>query len=362
MKKAVLFLLSLLCVASIAWAQSDKNITDAGDALLTEEDLQGEQSEKNEYVMWADPLFYQFEKMLPQLSRSIGRLDSRVSTLAVTDLKFSPGLDESFKKVATAKLYGQLLLENPRLKLIKCSECNMIRSDITNGILTVSRGLSNQKERRKLAEKLGVQGFMTAMIVENERQLTIVVNVYDAQEGQVILSDVVTGVPVPESDYWNIYFGQMILPVTLESGTSVSQSAYLIGAEKSIRFSESWMVSSNFALYNDNNSKLGTNKVDYFQFTTGLMIDGSVGWEAVSMMNNNGSVIVSLGLGDFISPQFNFAVYQKLGVKVIFGNILTFNLYYLNFDETNLDKPDETTGNAHKLNGSGYYLTFGYQF
>ena len=304
MKKAVLVLLSLFCLVSMAWAQSDKDITDAGDALLTEEDLLAEQVDENDYVMWADPLFYQFEKMLPKLSKSIGRLDSRISTLAVTDLKFSPGLDESFKKVATAKLYGQLLLENPRLKLIKCNECNMIRSDISNGILTVTRGLSNQKDRRRLADKLGVQGFMTSMIVENDRQLTIVVNVYDAQEGQIILSDVITGMPVPETEYWNIYFGQMTLPVTLESGTGVSQSAYLIGAEKSIRFSESWMVSSNFAFYNDNNEKLGTNEEDYFKFDSGLMIDGSVGWEALTMMNNNGAMVISLGLGDFLSTQF----------------------------------------------------------
>lgn len=360
MKRAVLLLLSLYCVVSIALAQSDEDITDAGDAILMEEELDRRSEDANR-TMWADPLYYQFEKMLPELSGSIGRLDSRISTLAVTDLKFSPSLDEAFKKVATAKLYGQLLLENPRLKLIKCNECNMIRSDISNGILTVTRGLSNQKDRRRLAEKLGVQGFMTSMIVENERQLTIVVNVYDALEGQVILSDVITGVPVPETDYWNIYFGQMTLPVTLESGKSVDQTAYLIGAEKSIRFAESWMVSSNFAFYNDNNSKLGENKTDYFKFNSGFMIDGSIGWEALTLMNNNGSMIISLGLGDFLSTQFNFEVYQKIGVKVIFGNVLTFNLHYLKFDETNLDKPN-SSGDAHKLDGSGYYLTFGYQF
>ncbi len=345
--------------SSIALAQSEPLTDEAGEILSEEEQLNLVQVDETDraYNMWSDPLFYQFEKMMPELARSIGRLDSRISTLAVTDLDFSQGLDESFKKVAGAKLYGQLLMENPKLKLIKCDECNMIRSEINNGILTVSKGLASKEERQKLAKKIGVQGFMNAMIIEDQRQLTIVVNVYDAEEGRIILSDVITGVPVSETTYWNFYAGQMTIPIALASPSeTVEHSALLIGTEYSKRFSESWIITTHFGLFMDNNDKLEYKET----LDGGMMFDGSVGWEALSFMNNDVSFILVAGIGQFLSTQFNFALYGKFGLKVIVNKLLTFNMHYLTFDETNIEAPDN--GAASKLTGSATYVTFGLQF
>jgi hypothetical protein len=318
------------------------------------------------FVFWSDPLHYQFDRMLPDLAVAISRLDSRITTLAVPDLNFSPQLDESFRKVASAKLFGQLLMENPKLKLIKCDECNMLRSDLRAGILTVSRGLADQEGRRKLAEKLGVQGFMSAAVIEDERQLTIVLNVYDAQEGQMILSDAITGEPVPESTYFNIYLGQLSIPVnlvpnaTLPSATAAAQYAILIGVEKSLRFAESWFVAASFGGYLDNNQ----NQPSYFEpIQTGLLFDGSLGWEAVSVMKNNLSLSLMGGIGQFLSPQFNFSVFLKAGLKMAIGQVLTINLfqYRLLSDNINIAEPN-TDGQANNLAGSATAISFGYQF
>jgi hypothetical protein len=362
MKQVFLFLLCLLCAASLAFAQAEPGITDDGDEIIAEEDqlemVSTEREEIDPYNMWSDPLYYQFEKMMPALAKSIGRLDSRISTLAVTNLDFSPNLTEEFRKVASAKLYGQLLIENPKLKLIKCNECNMIRSNIENGILTVSRGLATKDDRQKLARQVGVQGFLTAMIIEDERQLTIVVNVHDAEEGRIILSDVITGIPVAETTYWNFYAGQMQIPIKMDTpDKTVEHSAILAGAEYSKRFSESWIIATNFGFYMDNNQKL----VDKETLTAGMMFDGSIGWEALSFMNNDASFMLMTGIGQFLSTQFNFSIYGKVGLKIIVNKLLTFNMYYLGFNPTNIEAPN-AAGEASKLTGSASYITFGLQF
>jgi len=357
----------MFCLTSLALSQANQSVTDDGDEEISEqEQLQELEDEEVSYDMWSDPLYYQFEKMMPKVARSLGRLDGRISTLAVTDLDFSPTLDMSFRKVASAKLYGQLLIENPKLKLIKCNECNMIRSKIQNGILTVSRGLANQESRQKLADKLDVEGFLSAMVIEENKQLSIVINVYDAQEGRIILSDVITGIPVPDTVYYNIYLGLLTIPIQVinsdgSAGSSIPHTAILLGAERSIRFAESWMLAANAGIYIDNNTKL---EEPHETIAFGIIFDGTIGWEAFSFMNNNASVVLMGGIGEFLSTQFNFSVYTKLGVKTTIGQILTFNIhtYSLLAGSTNLDAPDSTTGEAPKLTGTATSITFGFQF
>jgi hypothetical protein len=66
------------------------------------------------------------------------------------------------------------------------------------------------------------------------------------------------------------------------------------------------------------------------------------------------------GIGQFLSTQFNFSIYGKFGVKVILNKLLTFNVFYLGFNPTNIEAP--TNGLASKLTGSATSITFGLQF
>ena len=140
MKQLIFSILCLIFLAfnfsSPMFAQDDVTLTDDGDEITQEDPpvIDEDEAVEEKYVMWADPLYYQFEKMMPELARSIGRLDTRITTLAVTGISFGPELDEAFKKVAEAKLFGQLLLENPRLKLIKCDECNHVNKLFLEGL------------------------------------------------------------------------------------------------------------------------------------------------------------------------------------------------------------------------------------
>ncbi|MCP4294154.1 MAG: hypothetical protein GY786_00935 [Proteobacteria bacterium] len=362
MKQTLIVLIMILSLSGISFAQSSGGLTDDQSETMDQSvESNAAASGGTTLSLWSDPIFYQFDKMMPTLAKSLSRLNARITTVAVSDIDFSPSLTESFKKVATAKLFGQLLMENPRLKLIKCSECNMIRSEIKGGILTISRGLANQDERNKLAKKLGVEGFMTARIIEVERQLTVVINVYDAAEGRIILSDVVAGIPVPKNTNYNIFAGQVIFPMsglTLDSGgTSLDHTGMLVGVEKTMRFSESWMLGASFAMYLDNNSKLESG---HETLDLGFMFDGIVGWE-FAFGNNSTAVTPVLGLGQFISTQFNFSVYQKYGIKVTIGRILTFNYYQYSYSDTNLDTP-ETGSTTPKLSGAASSIAFGFQF
>ncbi len=368
MKRAFIFAICIFCFSSLLTAQTDESITDEGDDVTSEEGRFDDPAVEESYNMWADPLYYQFEKMMPALARSVGRLDNRVSTLAVTELDFSQSLDKSFRKVASAKLYGQLLIENPRLKLIKCNECNMIRSELKSGILTVSRGIANQEGRKQLALKLGVQGFMTAIVIEEERQLTIVVNVYDAQEGRIILSDVITGEPVPKTTYWNAYLGQMTFPVNLFAKDSTTdteklvQSAIIGGIEQSVRFSESWLLLANFGFFYDNNEKLGDQR-ESFTFPS-FLLDGSLGWEVFAFMNNNASLTMLAGIGQIISMQFSFPTYGKFGFKAVIGQRLTFSYFAYSLqlsNEGNLTAPNDND-KAPQLLGSASSISLGFQW
>ncbi len=343
----------------MAFAQTeDTSLTDDENEEIS---VDGNLSDNEKYAMWNDPLYFQFGELMPELARSIGRLDARISALAVTNISFSPNLDNAFRKVAEAKLYGQLLLENPQLKLIKCDECNRITSELKNGILTISRGLKDQEARNELASKLGVQGFMTTMITEEERQLSVVINVHDAQEGRIILSDVITGKPLPKARYWHLYAGHLTIPVMMASGKSVDQTALTFGAEHTIRFAESWIVGFSLAYYTDNNSKLGNNNEDYVELATGYMFDGTIAWELASLMQSNAALAVHAGMGEFISTQFNFSVYYRAGFKLSFGQRLTLNYSLFSFPETHLSKPEDD-GTVDKLPGAAALVSFGYQF
>ena len=175
------------------------------------------------------------------------------------------------------------------------------------------------------------------------------------------MSDVITGVPVPDTTYYNVYVGLLTIPISILNVEIIDHTAILIGAEKSIRFAENWLLAANLGIYTDNsNTKKHASAAS---IDGGLIFDGTIGWEAVSLMNNNASLILMGGIGEFLSPQLNFSVYGKFGIKMTIGQMLTFNIhsYSLVSGNANIEEPD-ATGEASKLSGTPTSITFGFQF
>ena len=167
------------------------------------------------------------------------------------------------------------------------------------------------------------------------------------------------GIPSPKRTYHNYYAGQLKLPIKDIAGDTLDHMGILLGYEKMIRFSESWLLVASIGTYADNNSTLDAS---HQTFTPAAMFDGTIGWEFAAFNNNNVTFTWLLGIGEFLSPQFSFAVYGKTGIKTTIGQLLNINIYTLSFSETNLEAPDETTGLAPSLTGSGTIVTFGFQF
>ncbi|MGK0290690.1 MAG: hypothetical protein ACI86H_002149 [bacterium] len=314
----------------------------------------------------------QFEKMLPRIGASLGKLDNRVSSIGVAGFYFDPKLDLDFQRIAISQVYGHLLANNPNLKLVKCQECEQIETRIENGTVVISRGLTPERKKR-LADKLQVQGFLNAAIYEKDRQLTFVMIGTDATSERIILSEVVTGLPVPETNFYHWYIGQMVLPITLQNGVSLDHTVVMTGMERTFRFADSWIFGGSLSIYSDTgiNSKLGSQGTDSagdtvspLTITTGAMIDGTIIWELIDIRNKDFTVSPAFGVGQFLSTDFNFAVYGKIGLKVVIGQKLVFSAYSLGI--LNPGNISEATNSGDEdiqlATSGGYYITFGVQF
>lgn len=343
---------------------SETNITDNADPEGKTVNPQSEdaslaelEQKLNDSFLWRDPILVQFNRMLPRLAASLGRLDNRISTLAVSNLYFDPKFSEIFRKVANTKIYGNLLAKNPALKLVKCEECNQIKSSIENGILKISRGIGNKDDRKKLAKELNVQGFMTGDILLSNNQVSIVVTVYDAEEGRIILSDMIVGARFPDITYYNVYTGAMQIPMDLKFSGDTLHRAILIGIEETMRFAEYGLFSISLALIYGFNDRLEEeDKVDI----AGLSFGGDAIFQIPLITENQIEIAVSYGLGQFLVPAFNYSMYHKIGGKVLFGQTINFGFYYYMFSESNAETPEN--GLASKTKGVANSLVIGWQF
>lgn len=354
MKKILLLATIWLMANTCLYAQEEKA------DLLEEAAMKNPQAEEqlNDAHLWKDPLLVQFERMMPRLAASLARLDNRISTLAVTGISFDPELDHAFVQVAKTKILGNLLAKNPSLKMITCEVCNQVQSEIKNGILKISRGIADDESRRALAKNLNVQGFMSGSVMLHDQQISVVITVHDAEEGRIILSDVIEGTPLPESSYYNLYAGQMTMPINLKTSGSTDHTAIVIGFEKTMRFAEYGLFGASMALFYGANDLLAeSDKVSL----VGLMVDGYGALEIPFLSDKSMKMDLIGGVGQFLAPQLNNNTYYKAGLKFTFGQAINFGLYSLSFNKTNVETPD-STGAASQAKGTAQYLTIGWQF
>ncbi|MBF0238388.1 MAG: hypothetical protein HQM12_11830 [SAR324 cluster bacterium] len=302
-----------------------------------------EETEKSS-IFWEDREIGQLENMTPELLAAVKRMHNRIPSVAISTTTIDENLSPKLRRVLVSRLY-EILTTDVALKIGKCDECGQIRSELSGSFLKISRGIAEDAYRRSKARELNVAGFLDISVFMSERQLSVTFTAYDAQDGKIAFSEIITGDPGGRTEYTNIYLGRFNIPIAID-GTSIDHSAYILGMELSKRISESWLFAGNVALLTDNNSKLTTKYPDSI---SGLMIDGTAMYEMVQALGGRATIAAVLGMGQLLAPALTSPFYAKVGTKIAVGEKLTINLHYMSFIPA-LTTP-ETTGATYMALG-----------
>jgi len=270
------------------------------------------------------------EQIMPKLKQETEGLFDKANSVAISSISYGDKLPNHFRKVATARLH-QVLTRLPKLKVSVCEACSQIRTQISGSYLKITRGVADDEYRRETAQQLNVEGFIDIALFMSDRQLSVSLNAYEAQKGEIIYSRIVTSEPMKREEYLHVYLGKMTLPInepSPRSGKTVLHQSIILGAERVVRLNQDWTSGISAAFFSDDNSKLtASEKVS--GGTSGVMVDGVVGYDVVGFGSNRGAVTLNLGLGMMIATSINSPPYLKTGVSVTVAEQLTLGYNYL---------------------------------
>ena len=288
-------------------------------------------AEEDAPVFWKDRQISQLEQLTPSLLDSVQSMQSKISSVAISSISYGDALPSSFRKVATARLQ-QSLTSLIKLKISICEPCSQIRTDISGSFLKISRGIADDKFRRETAKELNVKGFLDIAVFTSEGdQLSISLNVYEAKNGEIVYSKIVTGSPPKGGSYIHAYYGKMTVPITYTStstgsSTSVEHQARVIGGEKMVRLTNDWSFTGGGAFLSDDNSNL-TEK--YEKAITGFLIDGTISYDVFNFGGEQVAMSIIAGLGMMTVTPFSNPPYFNTGFSFSVAEQLTLNYHYL---------------------------------
>jgi hypothetical protein len=280
--------------------------------------------EEDSYVFWKDPQIAQLEELTSKLVDSVQKMQSKISSVAISSISFGDTLPSSFRKVATARLQ-QSLTSQIKLKVSICEPCSQIRTDISGSFLKISRGIADDKYRREMAKELNVKGFLDIALFTSVEQLSISLNAYEANTGEIVYSKIITGSPPKSGSYIHAFYGKMTVPITFSSKT-VEHQARVIGAEQMVRLSDDWSFTGGGAMLSDDNSNL-TNA--YEKPITGFLIDGTISYDIFNFGGDQVAFALIAGLGMMTVTPFNNPAYFKTGLTFSVAEQLTLSYHYL---------------------------------
>ena len=215
--------------------------------------------ELSDYVYWKDQQIAQLEELTWKLVDSVQSMGSKISSVAISNISYGDTLPSSFRKVATARLQ-QTLTSQKKLKVSVCEACSQIRTDISGSYLKISRGIADDKFRREIAKELNVNGFLDIALFTSKGQLSISLNAYEAKNGEIVFSKIVTGRPPKSGSYIHAFYGKMTVPILFTSESSgqitVDHQATVLGGEKMIRLADDWSLTGGASFLSDDNSNL----------------------------------------------------------------------------------------------------------
>ena len=211
-----------------------------------------------------------------------------------------------------------------------CEACSQIRTNISGSFLKISRGIADDKFRREIAKELNVNGFLDIALFTSKGQLSISLNAYDAKNGEIVFSKIVTGRPPKSGSYIHVFYGKMTVPIKFTSDSSgqitVDHQARVLGGEKMVRLADDWSLTGGASFLSDDNSNL-TDK--YEKAITGFLIDGTIGYDLFNFGGDQVSFGLIAGLGMMTVTPFSNPAYFKTGFTVSVAEQLTLSYHLL---------------------------------
>jgi hypothetical protein len=310
---------------------------------------------KEPFSFRQDEELYQLEEAVTLIAGSLNKVADKVAILAINSVYYSKDIAGDFRPKARVIFLEKLLDANPAVKLVQCQECERLQTRIVRGTLKLQKGIPTGEARQELARKLGVQGFIDIGLFREGRQLTVYIQVIEAETGAIILAEELTGRRAPRRESLTFSFGEMIVPIKI-GGSSTDHSTLVLAVRENYQISERLSFGIELAFYLDNNSN---NPDPHIDLDTGAVLSPTLGYDFFRFSGSASRVTGYAGLGKFISPQFNYGNLVKAGVMMVVGDELEVLLGINYFQETNLA---DSGGSDVTLTGTGYELHFGYRF
>ena len=285
---------------------------------------------------WKDQRIMQLEEITPQLIESVQQMHEKIRSVAISSVSFGDNLPDNFRRVATARIH-QSLTQLSKLKVSVCETCTQIRTVIAGSYLKIARGIADDDFRIKTAKSLNVKGFLDiALFMTEDRQLSVALNAFEASNGEIVYSKIITGEPAKSEHYLHVYLAKMQVGITHSStgNTPITHSAMQLGVEAMMRLTSSWTFSGGGSVFSDDNTNLTTK---YEKSINGITLDGMVGYDLFGFGGNQADVSISGGLGMIFAAALNSPMYVKGGLNLTVAEQLTLGFNYLNMLSSNDD-------------------------
>ena len=263
-------------------------------------------------IYWKDKQIMQLEELTPQLVESVKQMHEKIKSVSISSISFGETLPDKFRKVATARLQ-QTLTQLSQLKVSVCGPCSQIHTVIGGSYLKISRGIADDEFRIRIAKELNVNGFIDiAVFMTEDRQLSLSMNTYEAKQGKIIYSKIITGEPAKNENYIHLYYGKLTTSITHSStgNVAISHQANQLGLDLVFRMTTDWIYSLGGSFFSDDNSNLTTS---FEKGVSGMMIEGMIGYNLFSFGGNEAEMILNAGLGTMIASALNSPMYFKGG-------------------------------------------------
>ena len=135
----------------------------------------------------------QLEEITPQLVEAVQQMHTKIRSVSISSISFGDSLPDNFRRVATARIH-QSLTQLSNLKVSVCDTCSQIRTIISGSYLKIARGIADDDFRIKTAKSLEVDGFLDiSVFMTEDRQLSLSLNAYEASNGEIVYSKIITG-------------------------------------------------------------------------------------------------------------------------------------------------------------------------
>ena len=317
--------------------------------------VHAQKADEEPFSFRADEELFQLEEAVSLVAASLNQIADQVSILAINSVRYGHDIDNDFRQKARVIFLEQLLEANPAIKLVQCQECERLETKIVRGVLRLRKGIPSGEARKELAEKLGVHGFIDIGLFREGRQLTVYIQVVEAQTGAIILVEEVTGRRAPKRESLAFGIGEMIFPIKVGS-SSTDHLALILSVREGAQLTTDLSFGIELVLYLDNNAN---NPDPHIDLDSGLILAPTLGYDVLQFPSSASRLIIYGGLGKLVAPQLNYANLYKLGVMFIVGDELEVQIGVNIFPKSNLEDSD---GQSVISEGTGTEIRFGYRF